>query len=68
MTTDVFDNMEKCYDRDVFETVDDAVTLRVIHWEQGVRFLYEKSRGMRFINEAPEQNMFCDDCAGWTTT
>ena len=69
MTT-TFETLEKCYDREVYETVEDAIDLGIIHWEQGARLNYEKSRGMQFCNPAPEPDLeadgdttyFCDIC------
>ena len=50
METITFENMEKCYDRDLYETIEDAVTLGLIHWEQATRFNYEKELGVKWLN------------------
>jgi hypothetical protein len=61
MLTQTFQTLEQCYDRDVFETIDDAIELKVLHFEQGARLNYEKGRGMAWINEEPEVPM-CPIC------
>jgi hypothetical protein len=50
MLTETFDNIEKCYDRDLYETIEDAITLGLIHWEQGARYNYEKELGAKWAN------------------
>lgn len=62
MLTQTFETLEKCYDRDVYETIDDAVEIGVIHWEQGARLCYEKSRGMQFCNPRNVDIERCDVC------
>ena len=53
MWIQTYENMEKCYDDEVFETINDAYHLGVLTMEMSSHLITDKKEGMRWVNDAP---------------
>jgi len=54
MWIQTYENMEKCYDDEVFEAVNDAYHLGVLTMEMSSHLITDKKEGMRWVNDCED--------------
>lgn len=49
-----FKTFDECFENDLWESMNDANELGLLHFEQVSRFWYEKERGAKWLLDIPE--------------